>query len=75
MATDEPSTPHDNDAAKRRDHRVGVAERSHLVDDRCKWGWETRRCQTTAHSPSVCGVTRCGWRGGIIMTSSATRAV
>ena len=29
-----------------------------MVGTRCSSGWLTSRCQTTAHIPSVCGVTR-----------------
>ena len=34
----------------------GVAIDSHLVGEAARIGWETRRCQITAQSPSVCGV-------------------
>ena len=46
---------------------------SHLVADRLRRGWLTRRCQTTAQSPSVCGVIRSGDTVG--MTTQASAAV
>src|ERR1700682_2465684 len=42
---------------------------SHLVPWRWSAGCETRRCQTTAHNPSVCGVTR-SWKSGGIRTEA-----
>ncbi len=36
-------------------------------------GWLTSRCQTTAHSPSVCGVIRSATSGGMTTHASATR--
>ena len=47
---------------------------SHLALWRARKGCVTRRCQTTAHRPSVCGVTRSGYSGGISTTVSATHS-
>ena len=56
MAADEAGAADDEEALARRMRRG----RRHLVDShlvaaRLSAGWLTSRCQTTAHSPSVCG--------------------
>src|SRR5438552_3375726 len=43
---------------------------SHFVAARMRAGWLTIRCQTTAHSPSVCGVIRSGETVGMITHAS-----
>ena len=78
VAADEAGAADDDDAAVRIALTAPpprVAALSHFVAERCSAGCETRRCHTTAHSPSVCGVMRSGYSGGITTTASATRAV
>src|SRR5579864_6394047 len=45
---------------------------SHLVAVRCSSGWLTNRCQSTAQSPSVCGVTRSAATVGTRMQKPAS---
>ncbi len=67
MAADESGAAGDEE---RRCHRV-ISTDSHLVAARCNRGWLTSKCQSTAHSPSVCGVMRSGASAGMTMHSSA----
>ena len=60
------------------DGRVAIEDRdavhrtlSHFVVDRCSFGWLTKRCQTTAQNPSVCGVMRSAATVGMTTQASA----
>src|SRR5262249_23283661 len=78
VAPDEAGPAYDGDGAARgrNDNSFGgQGTDSHLVAARCRAGWLTRRCQSTAHSPSVWGVIRSSKRGGMITQASATLAV
>src|SRR5690242_7899676 len=48
---------------------------SHLVAFTFKAGWLTKRCQTTAHSPSVWGVIRSGETVGMMTQASEASLV
>ena len=65
----------DNGEAPGAADGLGQGIDSHLVLLTCNVGCETRRCQTTAQSPSVWGVMRWSNSGGITMQASATSRV
>src|ERR1019366_1761167 len=76
MAADESGAAHDDDPTHRVAGRTIVRHHfidSHLAVARDNDGCETRRCQSTAQRPSVCGVTCSSKRGGMTMHSSAWR--
>ena len=75
VAPDEPGTS--NNAVSTLSYRRTICQRidSHFVAEAFRTGWLTRRCQTTAHSPSVCGVMCSATKGGITTNASATLAV
>ena len=74
VTTDEPGTAHDADPRDAGTPLNTHVSSSHLARWRASRGWVTSRCQITAHNPSVCGVTRSGYRGGIKTMVSATFA-
>ena len=54
---------------------TAAATDSHLVRSSCRAGCDTKRCQTTAQTPSVWGVTRSGTSGGMMTAASANLPV
>ena len=74
VAADETGSSH-HEVPRRRGHRPDPVNVSHRAPARLRQGCETSRCQRTAHTASVCGVTRSGNRGGITTASSAHWAV
>ena len=74
-ASDETRTAGYEHASGQGCHSGGEAVDSHLVGINCRAGCETRRCQTTAQRPSVCGVTRSANSGGITTQDEATLRV
>src|SRR5579864_4534835 len=75
MASDEACTAHDAVARPSSATPDAHPSASHLVLLAASAGWLTRRCQSTAHSPSVWGVTLSGCEGGTMMQAVATLAV
>ena len=69
MAADEAGAPGDEEPG------AGHFTDSHLVALRCSSGWLTKRCQRTAQSPSVCGVTRSAAMTGTRMQNPAASRV
>src|ERR1700722_15712238 len=77
VTTDESPPAHDAVAPRTRPglKRTGHPSASHFVALAARSGWLTRRCHTTAHNPSVCGVTLSGYVGGSTTHAFATVAV
>ena len=75
MAADETRATHEEVGARLGHCFAGLETDSHLVPVRCSAGWLTKRCQITAHSPSVWGVTRSENSGGMRTQALAARRV
>src|SRR3984893_18788026 len=75
VASDDPCPPDYEDAREPRHRLPSWPTDSHLVGFSLSFGWETRRCQITAHRPSVCGVMCSGYSGGTNTEASASRRV
>ena len=73
VAADEPRTTDDEPAAARRRELAGQRRDSHFGVAARSAGWLTSRCQTTAHIPSVCAVTRSSFTVGTRTETSAVR--
>ncbi len=74
VAPDEPGPADEEHATVHRDASLSGATPT-SSGGALSAGWLTSRCQTTAHRPSVCGVTRSSLAGGMTTQASATRRV